>query len=348
MMSFRNERLKNLSIPMNLVRTIAKINEHKGKQDLYFQQSPEILKTLRDVAVIQSTRSSNAIEGITISDKRLQKIMKEKVDPQSRSEEEIAGYRDVLATIHSSYESIPVTPSIVLQLHRDLYKFSPLDGGRWKNGDNIIEEVLPSGERMIRFKPVSAFQTPQAVEELCKYIKEYSVKGDVEPLILTCSLVLDFLCIHPFDDGNGRMARLLTLLLLYKLGYEVGRFISLEKIIEESKESYYSTLKQSSQGWHEGKHDLYPWLEYMLGVIVAAYKEFESRVGLVTTAKGSKNERIEDAIRHFISDFSKADIRKVCPDVSESTINRALDKMKKEGFIEPLSTGRDAKWRKLN
>lgn len=347
MMSFRNEKIKKMSVPMNIVRTISKINEYKGKQDLYYQQSPEIIKTLKEVAIIQSTRASNSIEGIVINDKRLQDIMNEKVKPQNRSEEEIAGYRDVLSTIHSSSDSIPITSSVIRQLHRDLYKFSPIDGGYWKNGDNIIQESLPSGEKRVRFRPVTAFQTPHAMDELCSYINDPTYKNEVEPLILICTFIFDFLCIHPFDDGNGRMARLLTLLLLYKSGYEVGRFISIEKIIEESKESYYETLEKSSQSWHEEEHDLFPWLEYMLGVIIAAYKEFESRVGTIDDSRGNKGGRVIEAIEHFVSDFTKSDIRKACPDVGDSTINRTLDKLKKEGVIERISAGRDAQWRKI-
>jgi Fic family protein len=348
MMSFRNEKLKKMSVPMNIVRIISKINEYKGRQDLYYQQSPEIIKTLKEVAIIQSTRASNSIEGIRINDRRLQDIMDEKVQPQNRPEEEIAGYRDVLFTIHSSYDSIPVTSSVIRQLHRDLYKFSPFHGGSLKNGDNIIQETSPSGEKRVRFRPVSAFETSNAMDELCSLFNDPEHQNEVDPLIMTCVFVFDFLCIHPFDDGNGRMARLLTLLLLYKSGYEVGRFISIEKIIEESKESYYETLEKSSQHWHEGQHNLFPWLEYMLGVIIAAYKEFESRVDIIDNSSGNKGERVIEAIAHFVSDFTKSDIRKACPDVGDSTINRALEKLKKEGRIERISAGRDAQWRNCN
>lgn len=347
MMSFRDGRIKKMNVPMNIVRIISKINEYKGKQDLYYQQSPEIIKTLKEVAVIQSTKASNSIEGIVINDARLKDIMKDNVKPQGRSEEEIAGYRDVLSTIHSSWNEIPITSSIIRQLHRDLYKFSPIDGGNWKNGDNVIQEISSSGEKKIRFRPVSAFKTQDAMDELCSYFNDSAYKNEVEPLIMICTFVFDFLCIHPFDDGNGRMARLLTLLLLYKSGYEVGKFISIEKIIEESKESYYDTLGSSSQSWHEGKHNLFPWLEYMLGVIIAAYKEFESRVGTIEEEKGNKIQRVIDAIEHFISSFTKSDIRRACPDVSDSTINRALERLRKEGTIESISAGRDAKWSKL-
>lgn len=347
MMSFRNKKLENSSIPMNIVRLIGSINEYKGKQDLYKQQSPQLLKTLQSVSVIQSTKASNSIEGIVITDKRLKEIMRKNLDPIDRSEGEIAGYRDVLSTIHTSYDAIPINCSVILQLHRDLYKFLPGRGGVWKNQDNVIEEILPDGSRYIRFKPVSAFETLNAMEELCGYLKEEIRNEKIEPLILIGTFVLDFLSIHPFNDGNGRIARLLTLLLLYQFGYEVGRFISLEKIIEETKESYYDTLNKSSMGWHEGRHDVFIWLQYFFGVILSSYKDFENRVGVITTKKGNKSKRIEDAVEHILGEFTKEDIRNACPDVGESTINRVFDKLKNEGRIMALGKGRSARWRRL-
>jgi len=346
-MSFRGNKLEQMAIPMNIVMLIAAINEYKGKQDLYKQQSPQILETLRSVAVIQSTKASNSLEGIVTNDKRLKEIVEKKVTPQNRSEGEIAGYRDVLATIHASHEAIPINCNIILQLHRDLYKFLPIKGGTWKNADNIIEETLPDGTKLIRFRPTSAFETPMAMDELCNYLRNERNKEKVEPLILTGTFIFDFLCIHPFNDGNGRMARLLTLLLLYQFGYEVGRFISLEKIVEESKESYYATLAESSIGWHEEEHNIFIWLEYFLGIVLAAYKEFEERVGVINLKKGKKNERIENMIEHTIGEFNKEEIRNACPDVAESTINRVLEKLKGEGKIVSMGKGRNAKWKKI-
>jgi len=347
MMSFRNKRLENLAVPMRIVLLIGEINEYKGKQDLYKQQSPQLLETLKNVAVIQSTKSSNSIEGIYTNDKRLKEIVENKIVPSGRSESEIAGYRDVLASIHASYHAIPVNSSIILQLHRDLYKFLPGRGGMWKNTDNVIEEVLPDGSKYIRFKPVVAFQTPMAMDELCSVFNE-QVRGEqTQPLILVGAFILDFLCVHPFHDGNGRMARLLSLLLLYKFGYEVGRFISLEKIIEESKETYYETLHQSSVAWHEGKHDFFCWLEYFLATILVAYKEFSSRVGIISSQKGSKSERVTEAIGHILGEFSKEDIRNTCPGVGESTINRVFEQFKKQGKIVPIGKGRNAKWKRI-
>lgn len=347
MMSFENNRLYDIAVPMKIVRLLSVINEYKGKQDLYKQQSPQILETLNEVSVIQSAESSNRIEGIYTSDKRLKEILHNKVTPKNRSEGEIAGYRDVLDTIHSSWEGIPISSNVILQLHRDLYKFSPGKGGVFKSQDNIIEEVLPDGRRFIRFSPVEAFYTPKYVENLCRYYNEEIKKEEIEPLILIGAFILDFLCIHPFNDGNGRMARLLTLLLLYKSGFEVGKFISLEKIIEDSKESYYETLNKSSMLWHEGKHDLFIWVEYLFGTLLAAYREFENRVGIVSNKRGNKSERVEKSIEKFLGNFTKEDIRNLCPEVGESTINRVLEKLREEGKIQSIGKGRNAKWKRL-
>lgn len=347
MMSFRNKKLKNEKIPMEIVRLIGKINEYKGKQNLYLDQSPQLLEKLKEVAIVQSTKSSNSIEGIVITDKRLKEIMKDNIDPDDRSEGEIAGYKDVLNTIHTSYNSIPINSNIILQLHRNLYKYVSAEGGRWKNQDNVIEEIMPDGKRYVRFEPLSAAKTPAAMDELSNYLNQAIKDEDIEPLILIGAFILDFLSIHPFNDGNGRMARLLTLLLLYKFDYKVGRYISLEKIIEESKSSYYESLKKSSVGWHQGDHNLFIWLEYFLGILLAAYKEFEDRVGLIRNKKGNKSYRVEQAIKNTLGTFEKEDIRKACPDVSESTINRVFSNLKEEGVIEVLSKGRNAEWRRL-
>jgi Fic family protein len=345
--SFENNRLNGIMLPMNLVRMLTFINEYKGKQALYKKQSPQILDTLKEVAIIQSTESSNRIEGIYTSNKRLQEIMNNKVEPRDRSEGEIAGYRDVLDIIHSSYDAIPINASVILQLHRDLYKFLPARGGSYKNSNNVIEEILPDGSKYIRFKPVDAFYTPMYMEKLCDEYRKLVANEEVEPLVLIGAFILDFLCIHPFNDGNGRMSRLLTLLLLYQNGFEVGRFISLEKITEESKETYYEALNKSSMLWEDGKHNLEIWLEYFLGVILKAYKELEDRVGYVTNTKGGKSDRVEKAIEGKLGYFTKNEIRSICPDIAEATINRAFDKLKTEGKIQVVGKGRNTKWKKV-
>lgn len=343
----KNKNINKMNVPMRIVRLISKINEYKGKQQLYLQQSPQVLNGLKEVAIIQSTTASNRLEGVVAKKHRLEKIFKdEKLEFKDRSEGEIAGYKDVLNTIHSSFNAIPISANILLQLHRDLYKYIPSEGGHWKIADNQITEELPDGETFIRFDPVSAFETPSAMEQLCNMFNSYVKENEVEPLILIADFILDFLCVHPFSDGNGRISRLLTILLLYKFEYEVGRFISLEKIIEESKESYYKTLYESSLNWHEGKHESLIWTEYFLGVMLSAYKEFELRVGMISNKKGNKSERIKAAVEQTKGEFTKEDIRKFCPDIGESTINRVLAKLKEENKISPVSRGRSAKWRK--
>ncbi|MHA6253240.1 Fic family protein [Oceanobacillus sp. CAU 1775] len=344
---FNYGALKNIMLPMETVQLISKINEYKGKEDLYMQQAPKMLNTLKDIAIIQSTKASNAIEGIIIKDKRLKALMEEGSAPFDRSEGEIVGYRDVLKLVHASHEAIPINSNVILQLHRQLYNYISTEGGKWKNVDNVISETLSSGEKFFRFAPLSSFETPGAMENLCNELNQRMTKEDVEPLVLISVFILDFLSIHPFNDGNGRMARILTLLLLYKFDFEVGRYVSLEKVIENTKERYYETLRQSSQGWHENDNDIFPWVNYILSTFVAAYKELESRVGLVKTGKGNKSARIKDFIDNKLGFFTKEDIRRACPDVSESTINRVLNQLKEAGDIEPTGLGRNAKWKKI-
>jgi Fic family protein len=348
MKSFEPGFLENHPITHNLVQTIRLIAEFKGKQDLYKEQSPQLLETLRQAAIIQSTESSNRIEGITAPIDRIKKIVAKKATPRNRSEQEIAGYREVLTTIHTNYADIPFTTGVVLQLHRDLYQFEVGEGGKWKAVDNEITELRPDGTKVVRFRPVPAFQTQEAMKQLHKLFDNLLQSRHIDPLLLIPTYVLDFLCIHPFRDGNGRMARLLTLLLLYKAGFEVGRYISLEKMVEDTKESYYDTLYQSSQNWHEAKHSLQPWWEYFLGVMVlGAYRDFERRVGLVTTVRGAKREMILDTINHLPKRFQFGDIGRACPGVSRPTINRTLRELREQGKVVCIKGGRDAIWEKI-
>jgi fido (protein-threonine AMPylation protein) len=256
------------------------------------------------------------------------------------------GYRDVLNTIHANHTDIPFTTGIVLQFHRDLYQFLPAEGGKWKPADNEITKIRPNGTKVIRFSPVPAHQTADAMETLHRQFTELRQAGEIEPLLLIPAYVLDFLCIHPFLDGNGRMARLLTLLLLYQGGYELGRYISLEQMIEQTKEGYYDTLYTSSQGWHEMQHNILPWWEYFLGVMLfGSYQEFEGRVGLITTGRGTKTAMVLDAIGHFRSDFTIRDLQESCPHVGVDLIRRILREQKNLGKLECLGRGPNAKWR---
>lgn len=291
MKSFTHSYLERLPLTHDLVRMVRALGEFKGREALYRERMPQALETLRQVAVIQSTESSNRIEGVTAPSQRIQALVAEKTTPRNRSEREIAGYRDVLGTIHANHADIPFTAGVVLQFHRDLYAPTDTPGGRWKFSDTTITEACPDGTRRIRFETVQAFATPAAMETLHREFGIYWNEEQIDRLLLIPAYVLDFLCIHPFPDGNGRLARLLSLLLLYHAGYEVGRFISLERIIERSKETYYEALGLSSQGWHEGAHDIRPWVDYFLGVMIAAYKGLESRLESLTSPRGAKTQR---------------------------------------------------------
>jgi len=337
--------LETIAIPSDVVSFLVQIHEFKGKQSSFYNQQPDILQKLVEVAKIQSTGASNRIEGIRTTDQRLQELKNEHVVPLNRDEEEILGYRTVLDTIHESHDYITVTPSIILQLYRDLYKFSHFRfGGSFKNIDNVIQEIDRSGEKKIRFKPVPAYETPVSVEAMCTAYNDAINFQKAEPLLIDIIFILDFLCIHPFNDGNGRMSRLLTLLLFYRHGYMVGKYVSIEFLIEKTKDNYYSTLQQSSENWHDGKNDIWPYIRYMLGVLLAAYREFESRIVTVTDAKMTKEERIRRFIKDSIGLFSKSDIARDCPDISVTTIEKVLGIMKNEDLIQPIGSGRGTKW----
>lgn len=325
----------------DIVALLGQIHEYKGEQTLFIEAKSDTLSHLMEIAKIQSTESSNKIEGIYTSDERLKKLVLDKTTPQSRSEQEIAGYRDVLATIHENHGYIPLKPSIILQLHRDLYRFSGKSiGGSYKNSDNVIQETDGQGNRFVRFQPVAAWETPEAVERACRAFDEASKNAEYDPLLLIPMFILDFLCIHPFNDGNGRMSRLLTLLLLYRAGYIVGKYISIEKLIEQTKETYYETLQQSSTGWHEEQNDYAPFVRYLLGIIVAAHRDFSTRVQTLAASGLSKPERIRAVIKDTLGKVTKAEIMRKCPDISQITIQRTLNDLQKSGEIIKLSGGR--------
>ena len=324
----------------DIVALLTQIHEFKGEQNLFIEANRDTLTQLVDIAKIQSTEASNKIEGIYTSDERLKKIVLDKTTPRTRNEQEIAGYRDVLATIHESYEYIPLRPSMILQLHRDLYKFSGMSiGGSYKNSDNVIAETDAAGNRFVRFQPVPAWETAEAIDLACQAFDQ-AVQAGADPLLIIPMFILDFLCIHPFNDGNGRMSRLLTLLLLYRSGYIVGKYISIEKVIEQSKETYYETLQQSSTGWHENDNDYAPFVRYLLGTIVAAYREFSSRVQLLVTSGMSKPERIRELIKNTLGKITKTEIMEKFPDISQATVQRTLIDLQKKNEIIKLSGGR--------
>ena len=332
----RYERL----LQPDIVALVAQIHEYKGEQTLFVESKADTLTQLLEAAKIQSTEASNKIEGIYISADRLKKIVRDKTMPKTRSEKEIAGYRDVLNTIHQNYDYIPVKSSIFLQLHRDLYKFAGNAGGSFKSSDNVIAQEDEQGNKCIRFQPVPAWETPTYIDAICNAFQDACKDSQSDPLILIPMFVLDFLCIHPFNDGNGRMSRLLTLLLLYRAGYIVGMYISIEKLIEQTKETYYETLQESSYNWHEEGNDDAPFVRYMLGVIAAAYRDFSSRVQLSATSGMPKPERIREIVRGSIGKMTRAQIMEKCPDISRVTVERALTDMVKKGEILKIGGGR--------
>lgn len=340
---YKKEYKKLLSA--DIVSLLTAIHEYKGKQLQIANENADVLTQLVEIAKIQSTDASNKIEGISTSNERLQKIVKEKTRPKTRSEKEIAGYRDVLSTIHESYDYIPPRSSLILQLHRDLYKFTGSSiGGNYKNSDNVIAEEHADGTKTVRFQPVPAWETPEYVNAICAAYDNALHDGEIDALALIPMFILDFLCIHPFNDGNGRMSRLLTLLLLYRAGYTVGKYISIEKHIADSKETYYEVLQESSFDWHDGKNDYAPFVRYMLGVVVAAYREFESRAALIVDSDYSKPDRVREVIKGRIGPITKSEIMKECPDISQITVQRALADLLKNGLIVKLSGGRYTKY----
>lgn len=336
------EKWKKLLTP-EIVKKLTLIHEYKGEQRLFIEAHKDELNELVEIAKVQSTEASNRIEGISTANDRLKNLVQAKTTPRNRDESEIAGYRDVLNTIHESYDYIPINANYLLQLHRDLYKFlGNVDGGTFKTADNIIREMYMEGNEYIRFRPVAAWETSASIDKLCKAFRE--AKEEVDPLLLDIMFVLDFLCIHPFNDGNGRMSRLITLLLLYQSGFIVGKYISIEKIIEESKETYYEVLQDSSINWHENQNDYKPFVNYMLGVIINAYREFETRVKLVTDSDLSKSDRIREIMKNHIGMITKSELMEMNPDISDTTIQRTLADLLKKGEIQKIGGGRYTKY----
>ena len=324
-----------------LMNLVSAIHEYRGKQELFIEAKPDVLQAMLEIAKIQSTGASNRIEGIYTSEERLAALVKSKAEPRNRSEQEIAGYREVLSLIHDSYDYMVPRTNVILQLHRDLYQFSPASyGGSFKNSDNVIAEIDSSGQSRVRFQPLSAFETPDAVERLTNTFVEAIRTEKYDPLLLVPLFILDFLCIHPFNDGNGRMSRLLTLLLLYRSGYIVGKYISVEMIIEKTKETYYEVLQESSAGWYEGKNAYLPFVKYYLEVILSAYKEFSARVQLMQDRSLSKPERIRRLFANTLQKLSKGMILEKCPDISASTVEATLAALVKEGYIIKIGAGK--------
>ncbi len=334
-------------LPAPVVNSLAEIEAGRGRQEAFKRQNPMVLETLREVAVVQSVEASNAIENITAPHKRVQELALNKTTPQNRSEAEIAGYRRVLDEIHTNAPNIPFTENVIKQFHGWLYSFTNRPAGEYKKGENEVIETHPDGTEVIRFQPVAAADTPAAMKELQEHFDAAWNAAEYHPLTLLAAWAFDFLMIHPFQDGNGRMSRLATSLLMYHGNYEVGRYVSWEKLINDSRDTYYEALERSTQSWHEGAHDLTPWLDYFFGILIASYREFETRAETVAT-RGSKSEAVRRFVKTTVSDtFTIADIREVVPNISDRQIGKVLRELRKAGAIELERTGRNARWRRV-
>lgn len=340
MRAFNYSAIRNQKWDSEILGLISAIYKEAGKQELYLKQRPEELEKLVEIAKIQSTASSNAIEGIVTTSTRIRQLVEEKTTPKNRDEQEIAGYRDVLSIIHESFDAIPLTRNYILQLHKILYShmYNPM-AGQTKNAQNYISATYPDGHTEILFTPLAPFETPEALDRICEEYNKVIGNMDLEPLIAISVFIHDFLCIHPFNDGNGRMSRLLTTLLLYRSGFYVGKYISLEAKIAKSKDLYYDALLRAQHGWHEGIEDVVPFIKYLLGTILAAYKDFEDRFAIVEE-KLPAIEMVRKASQNKIGRFTKQDIRELCPSLSLSSVEGALRKMVADGELKREGAGK--------
>ena len=347
MRNFNYSESKNQKWDSDILGLIAAIYKEAGKQELYLKQKPQELEKLVEIAKIQSTEASNAIEGIITTNTRIKQLVEEKTTPKNRDEQEIAGYRDVLNIIHESFDAIPISQNYILQLHRILYSHmnNPM-GGRTKSVQNYISATYPDGHVETLFTPLSPFETPRALDKICEEYNRVIGNMEVEPLIIIPIFIHDFLCIHPFNDGNGRMSRLLTTLLLYRNGFYVGKYISLEAKIAKNKDLYYNVLSQAQHGWHEGNEDVVPFIKYLLGTILAAYKDFEDRFSLVET-KLPALEMVRQASMYKIGRFNKQDIRELCPTLSNSSIEKAFRDLISLGEIRKEGKGKSTYYYRL-
>ena len=347
MKKFNYSNLKNKLWDIKIINYLTRIHEEKGKQELYLKQRPQELERLVVIAKIQSTESSNEIEGIKTTNSRLKQLVNEKTTPKNREEEEIAGYRDALNIIHENFDSITINPNFILQLHKVLFSYTTTSyGGKYKNVQNYISAINEKGETHTLFTPLSPVETPIAMQELCKEFNKANNEGFVDSLILIPLFIHDFLCIHPFIDGNGRMSRLLTTLLLYRSGYYVGKYISLEVKIAKNKDLYYDALYDSQIGWYENKNDATPFVKYILSTIVSAYNDFEERVELVSNKKTSL-DAVRMAVNFKLGKFTKRDILELIPSISSTSIERNLKNLCDLGEIKKEGIGKSTYYIKL-
>src|SRR3989338_3688251 len=336
---------KDIQLPLAAVWMMNSISEYKGKEELYTKQSPQVLKALVEIAMIERGDSSNRMEGVTVKRERLKPLIIGHSKPRDRSEEELAGYRKALDLIHKKHESLTISSQTIQELHR-LRRLDVVDAGQWKKKNNEIIRKHPNGRVEIIFTPLEANKVPDAMKQLCLAYQDSLTQSNYPPLYAIACLILDFLSIHPFRDGNGRVSRLLTLLALYQNSYGVGKYISLERIVEQSKETYYESLNKSSRDWHKSKHDEMPWFHYFLSTIVSAYKEFEQRAGQLKLGRGAKTEIVRQAISNQLGEFSISDIERECSGVSRDMIRVVFRQLQDEKKVICLGKGKSAKWKK--
>lgn len=337
---FDFNRLNSYKWDFETISLIAKIYEQKGMQFLYTKQQPQALEQLIEIAKIQSTESSNKIEGIVTTSTRIKQLMSDKTTPRNRDEEEILGYRNALNIIHESFEYIPITPNYILQLHNELYKPSSKSiGGKYKGVQNYISAKYPDGHEEILFTPLSPFETPKAINELCNEFNKCIDEDIIEPLLLIPTFISDFICIHPFSDGNGRLSRLITSLLLYKSGFYIGKYVSIEKLIEQHKDGYYDALNKTNKGWHDNNNDPTPFIKYILRILLMAYKEFNERMSLVE-ANTSSYDYVKNTIDMILGKFTKSELLEKCPNIAKSTLEAALKKLVEDGYIKKSGQGK--------
>lgn len=346
MSSYNPKYIKGLAIPMATTRLLAECQEARGRQESLLKAKPEVLNNLKEIAVVKSVESSNRIEGVEIESNRLRPILIEGKKPKTRSEEELLGYRKAMDWISASYKNIEISPISIQKLHKLAQDKVVGDAGIWKTRDNEIIEILDNGERLIRFIPTSAKDTPKAMEQLCLAYKDIGQKGELPTLINLANCIFDFLCIHPFRDGNGRVSRLLTFLLLLQENFLVASYISLERLIEEEKEEYYRVLKESSSGWHNSEHNLLPWWNFFLSILRRSYQLLEEKVEQ-TSSKSTKSDLVKQTINEQTGNFTLKDISQKCPNVSQQLIKKVFSDLKKEGKLGTHGHGRGASWRKL-
>ena len=347
MRNFNYSKIKDIKWDSEILSLVASIYRYQGKQELYLKQRPNELEKLIDIAKIQSTESSNKIEGIVTTSVRLKQLLEEKTTPRNRNEQEIVGYRDVLDIIHENFDVIPISRNYILQKHKILYSHmnNPL-AGKTKNVQNYISATYPDGHSEVLFTPLSPFETPGALDRICDEYNRVIGNSEVEPIIMIPIFIHDFLCIHPFNDGNGRLSRLLTTLLLYKNGFYVGRYISLESLIARDKAAYYEALNKAGVNWHDGNEDVVPFIKYLLRIILAAYKAFDDRFSIVEN-KLSAVEMVRKATLQKLGRFTKQDIRELCPSLSISSIEGSLRKLVEEGELRREGVGRSTKYIRL-